>query len=257
MTPEPSATRRPALSHLPLLTVLVAAGAVLLPGDAEAQARDYRLGVPAVSAGIHGGWGLVRGGSDLFDFTREQLTVGSRDLDGLALRGEVALRMVDRLDLAIGAGWSGGEVRSEFRDWVDQDELPIEQTTWFTRVPVTVGGRVYLTDRGRRVSQFAWIPADRALYLGGGVGFTWYRFQQKGAFVNTENLNVFDDHFSTEGWGPTGYVAGGADFSLSPRAFLTTEARYVRGSAEVGTDFQGFDRIDLGGWQLSVGISVR
>lgn len=255
MSPEPPAARR---STLPVFAVLLLlAGALVLPHDGAAQARDYRLGVPAVSAGIHGGWGLVRGGSDLFDFTREQLTVGSRDLDGLALRGEVALRMVDRLDLAIGAGWSGGEVRSEFRDWVDQDELPIEQTTWFNRVPVTLGVKFYLTDRGRQVSRFAWIPAGRALYLGGGVGAAWYRFQQRGSFVNTQTLNVFDDDFVTEEWGAVGYLAGGADFSLNPRAFLTTEARYVRGSAEVGSDFQGFDRIDLGGWQLSLGISVR
>jgi hypothetical protein len=250
MTPLPSVARGATVSAA-LLLLSVA------PAALEAQSRDYRLGAPTVSAGIHGGWGLARGGSELFDFTREQLTVGSRDLDGLALRGEVSLRLADRADLALGAGWSGGEVHSEFRDWVDQDELPIEQTTWFNRVPLTLGGKLYLTDRGRRVSRFAWIPAGSALYVGGGVGMTWYRFRQKGAFVNTETLDVFDDDFVTEGWGPTAYVAGGADFSLNPRAFVTTEARYVRGSADVGTDFQGFDRIELGGWQLSLGISVR
>lgn len=252
MTSDPTSTRPVFLAALPLVAALL-----LFPAAAAAQARDYRLGEPAVTGGLHVGWGLVRGGGQLFDFTREQLTVDRRDLDGLSLRGEVAVRLGDRLDLAVGAGWAGGEVRSEFRDWVDQDELPIEQTTWFSRVPVTVGGKLYLTERGRRISQFAWIPAQRSFYLAGGGGVSWYRFQQRGAFVNTETLVVFDEHFVTDGWGPTGYLGAGADFSLGPRAFLTSEARYMAGSASVGSDFDGFDRIDLGGWQFSVGIAIR
>lgn len=256
VAPVPAQARVPRLPSVlpPVLLLAILAGA---PSVASGQAEDYRLGEPSVTAGLHAGWGLVRGGSDLFDFTREALTVGARDLDGISLRGEVGVRLHERLDLAVGVGWSGGEVRSESRDWVDQDELPIEQTTWFNRVPVTLGGKLYLSERGRRISRFAWIPAPQAFYVGAGGGLTWYRFRQRGAFVNTETLDVFDDDFTTDGWGPSGYVAGGMDLSLGPRSFLTAEGRYSRGSAEVGYDFDGFDRIDLGGWQFSLGISVR
>ena len=59
---------------------------------------------------------------------------------------------------------------NEFRDWVDNNDEPIEQETKFRRLPLTVALRYYLTDRGRAVSQFAYIPNRYAPYVGVGGG---------------------------------------------------------------------------------------
>lgn len=230
----------------------------LFPAAASGQnAPDFALGEPRVSLGAHIGYGAVLGRSDLFTDTRELLTVGERDLDGPVFRAEVTVRVTDRLDFAAGLGYSRGQVASEFRDWVDGDDLPIEQTTSFFRTPVTVGARYYLADRGTKVGQFAWIPALWTPYVGAGGGFVAYSFTQEGAWVDFSTQDVFQDTLEAEGTAGTLYLALGSDFSLTPNFVLNGEARYHRGRGDVGRDFVGFDPIDLSGVQFTVGLAMR
>jgi opacity protein-like surface antigen len=237
---------------------LLASLLILFPGIAAAQnAPDFAIGEPRVSVGAHIGYGAVLGRSDLFSDTRDLLTVGERDLDGPVFRGEVTVRLSDRLDFAAGLGHSRGEVASEFRDWVDVDDLPIEQTTSFSRTPVTVGARYYLADRGTRVGQFAWIPSPWTPYIGGGGGFVAYSFTQEGDWVDFSTQDSFRDTLEAEGTATTLYLALGSDFSLNPHVVLNAEARYHRGSGDVGRDFVGFDPIDLSGVQFTVGLAMR
>jgi opacity protein-like surface antigen len=237
---------------------LLASLLILFPGIAAAQnAPDFAIGEPRVSVGAHIGYGAVLGRSDLFSDTRALLTVGERDLDGPVFRGEVTVRLSDRLDFAAGLGHSRGEVASEFRDWVDVDDLPIEQTTSFFRTPVTVGARYYLADRGMRVGQFAWIPAPWTPYVGAGGGFVAYSFTQKGDWVDFSTQDIFRDTLEAEGTAATLYLALGSDFTLNPHVVLNGEARYHRGRGDVGRDFVGFDPIDLSGVQFTVGLAMR
>lgn len=232
------------------------AGVVLAEG-ATAQGTDFLFKRPTVTVGVRLGYAFPRAGSEVFDFTREQLTVDKRDFNGLSAAGEVTVRATDRLDAALNLGVEWSNTRSEFRDWVDDNDLPIEQDTRFTRVPVTLGVKVYLLERGRRISQLAWVPKKWAPYLGAGAGIVWYRFEQIGDFVDFDTLEIFFDDFESRGSSPVAYLAGGLDFSLGPRWLVNGEARYSWASAEMGRDFVGFDKIDLTGFKAMLGFSVR
>jgi hypothetical protein len=232
------------------------AGVVLAEG-ATAQGTDFLFKRPTVSVGVRLGYAFPRAGSEIFDFTREQLTVDKRDFNGLSAAGEVALRMTDRLDAALNLGVEWSNTRSEFRDFVDVNDLSIEQDTRFTRVPLTLGVKAYLLERGRRISQLAWIPKKWAPYVGAGAGIVWYRFEQIGDFVDFDTLEIFFDEFDSRGISPVAYLAGGLDFSLGPRWLVNGEARYSWASAEMGRDFVGFDNIDLTGFKVMLGFSVR
>ena len=85
----------------------------------------------------------------------------------------------------------------------------------------------------------------------------WYQFAQSGDFIDFATTKVFFDSFDSTGWAPTFHVFGGADVSLNPRFAITTEGRYEWGKASLGRDFSGFDRIDLSGFTVTTGISVR
>ena len=232
------------------------AGVVLAEG-ATAQGTDFLFKRPTVTLGVRLGYAFPRAGSEVFDFTREQLTVDKRDFNGLSAAGEVTVRATDRLDAALNLGVEWSNTRSEFRDWVDDNDLPIEQDTRFTRVPVTLGVKAYLLERGRRISRSAWIPKKWAPYLGAGAGIVWYRFEQIGDFVDFDTLEIFFDEFESRGSSPVAYLAGGLDFSLGPRWLVNGEARYSWASAEMGRDFVGFDKIDLTGFKVMLGFSVR
>ena len=244
------------------LGVLFPALALLfsLAGPAAAQSRprpDFLFKTPRVSLGVQAGYGLALASSEVFDFTRDQLTVGQRDFDSPVWGFNMGFRIAPRMDITIGFLQASSSIPSEFRDWVDNQDLPIEQVTEFVRTPVTLGIRGYLSDRGRSIGRFAWIPDQLSPYVGVAAGWVWYRFEQDGDFVDFDTYDVFSDHFTQEGRAPTVHVFGGTEWSLSPTFFLSAEARYSWAKADMAGDFVGFDAIDLSGLQATAGLSLR
>jgi hypothetical protein len=233
-------------------------GALALPALAGAQsAPDFLFKDPRVSLSLRMGYSLPTVASDVFDFTRTELTVSDSDFHSASWGAQLAIRTSERVDVAIDVGFSKSTTRSEYREWVDQDDLPIEQDTEFRRVPLTVGAKVYLAERGRRIGRFAWIPEKWVPFVGASAGWVWYEFIQEGDFVDFETLGIGYDRFTSGGAAPTIHVFGGADWSLNPSLFLTAEGRYAWAKADMDRDFVNFDRIDLSGFQASAGISLR
>lgn len=233
---------------------LVASG---MPGAVNAQGDGFLLKRPTFSIGFWAGYAFPSADSEIFDLTREELTVDGNDFQSAAFGVDIAYRITERFDISLGTGVAHSSTDSEFRDFVGSDDLPILQTTRLTRVPTVVTVKAYLRDRGRAVSSFVWIPEKWSPYLGVGGGILWYRFEQEGEFVDFDTLEIFEDVFTSEGTTPTGHVFGGVDISLTPKLVLTGEGRYSFASSELGLDFSGFDNIDLTGFQARVGISVR
>ena len=235
---------------------------LLAAPEAHAQSRGFLLGTPKLSMVFKAGFNLPRAGSgngtqSLWDLTREELTVETADLTGMSIGGELGIRASERLDITLSVGYSIAETRSEFRHWVDTDDLPIEQTTEFATVPVTLGVKAYLRERGRAVGRFAWIPRTWNPYAGVAAGWVNYRFEQWGDFVDYETRDIFNDHFlSTEG-GPTVHLVGGMDMQVTSRMMFTGEARYGFAKAPLEADFVGFPDLDLTGFQITGGIGFR
>ena len=222
-----------------------------------AQSADFLFRRPTVTLGVRGGWAVPRAESEIFVFTTEQLTVNRSDLSGFAVQVDLAARVQDRIDVVLSVGHSQSSILSEFRDFVDTDDLPIEQTTDFRRTPVTIGVKAFLKDRGRSVSRFAWVPSSWAPYVGAGVGLMVYEFAQSGAFVDYDTLDIFGKNFSSRGTTPAAHVATGMELSVGKHVLATGEARYLWGKANMSRDFVDFDRIDLSGFQITVGVAAR
>lgn len=244
-----------------LSTVLAGAlvASAVAPDSARAQGREgFLLNEPRVTLGFHMGYAVPNASSEVFDFVQDELTVDKSDFNAPTLGGQLAVRVSPRVDVRFEVAYSRSETRSEFRDWVDLDNLPIEQDTYLQRVPVTVGLKWYLDDRGRSVGRFAWIPDDWNAYLGAAAGATWYRFEQEGDFVDFETLDIFTSAFSNDGSATTAQLYGGVDHTLAPHFMVTLEGRYSWSEAvEMTGDFVGFEPMDLSGFQATVGISAR
>ena len=247
-------TRR---THFTRTLALAAIAAAVAPMAAAAQEADFLFGQPNISFVARFGYSVASANSDIFDFTREQLTVGKGDFSSFSVSGEFAIRLQERLDLAIGVGVESSTTTSEFREFVGTDDLPIVQDTKFARYPITVGAKFYLGERGRRISDFAWIPNKLTPYIGLGGGIMPYEFIQEGEFVDFQTLDIFLDRFESTGVGPMGYAAAGVDVSFGKRWILNGEARYSIASAGMDRDFVDFDNIDLSGLRVAVGIGTR
>jgi opacity protein-like surface antigen len=250
MAASPYATRM--LASLAGATLLLAA-----PAQAQSAGDGFLFGQPRVTLTARGGFDVARAGSDIFSFATERLTVQRGDFSGFNGGLDFSIRLARQVDLMLSGGYTGRVTESEFRDWVGEDDLPIEQTTRFERVPVTASVKGYLFPRGRSIGRFAWMPARVAPYVGAGGGGVWYRFRQEGEFVDFQTLDIFRDQLDSTGWAPAVLGMAGADFALTPRLALTADARYTWAKADLGVAFDQFDPIDLSGLAATLGFSIR
>jgi hypothetical protein len=239
---------------------VAALGLALLPSIGSAQVaagRGFLLGVPDGSITLRGGWAMASANSDLFSFTTGLLTLRRRDFSSPTVAGDVAFRVLSSTDFVISTGYSGMSKRSEFRGFIDNNDLPIEQHTQFMRVPLTVSVKQYLTSRGRSIGHLAWVPSRATAYVGAGGGATWYRFRQDGDFIDFADSSVFSAVLQSDGWSPEAHVLAGVEWNLGARFAAVTEGRYERSHATLGADFSNFGPIDLSGFSTTAGIAVR
>ena len=214
---------------------------------------------PLSTLTVSGGLAMPSARSDLFTYTTSQLTLDRADFGAGAFAVDLAFAVTERTDVVIGISPSSSRTASEFRDWVDNNDQPIEQVTSLARAPFTVSARYHLAPRGRRVGTIAWIPARVVPFVGAGVGLMKYRFEQDGDFIDTETLNVFSDRLRASGWAWVGQIGAGAQVTLTPRLMLSGEMRYLRGSADAerpNRDYVGY-RLDLSGITTLVGFTIR
>jgi len=237
---------------------LAAFVALASPASAQNSGKGFLFKRPQGSFALRGGYAVANAGSDVFSDATSQLTLNKRDFSSFDVGGDISYSLGARADLVFDGEFTGSSSPSEFRNWVDNNDQPIRQSTKFKRIPLTVALKYYLTDRGRAVSQFAWIPNRYAPYVSVGAGAMHYRFQQNGDFVDFKTLDVFTTTVESSGWTPMGQGAAGMEYNVGPWLALTGEGRYVWAKATLNPDdFEGFEKIDLTGFAGTVGFRVR
>jgi hypothetical protein len=238
--------------------LLLGAGFLLgTPALAQSNGDGFLFRRPVSVVTIRTGVDVPHAGSDIFSSFTKDLTITRRDFRAFNIAGDVAFHLRNRLQAYASIGQSRSVTSSEFRDFIDNNDMPIEQKTTLSRVPVTLGVKVFLTEPGRSVARRAWIPARLAPYAGGGAGMMWYRLTQKGDFVDFDTMNVFPDTFQSSGFAPTATAFGGFEINIHPRFTLTIEGRQTWAKAKLGRDFSGFAPIDLSGFAITTGFSIR
>jgi hypothetical protein len=256
----------------PVATAMFVLVVVLAPGDARGSdqndpaaiqapprpAPDFLFGEPRGSVGLRASWVFARAGSDLFDFIQQQLTIDPGDFNAPAVAVDVGVAASRRLEVLIGFEFSDARTSSEYRDFVDNNRQPISQQTELRQANVSGSVKIALTPRGRSISRLAWVPRRATPYVGAGGGYLWYRFEQRGDFVDvfSARRTVFTDRLRSQGWTPSAHVFGGIDVRLARRLFASVEGRYLWASASLQQSFEGFEPIDLAGLRLATGINV-
>jgi hypothetical protein len=225
------------------------------PGGGPPREPDFLFGAPRGFLGVRGGGQIAAGGSDIYDFFSGLLTLEKSDFNAALLGVDVGIAVHPRVDVVFGFEFSEGGASSEYRDYVDDQDLPITQDTRLRIVPVTGSVRLYLTPRGRQISRFAYVPAKVRVYAGGGGGLVWYELVQTGDFVDFVDLSVFTSSFRSSGLSLGAQAFGGLEVTLGTRWFLSFEGKYLWSKSDVGEDFVSFDPIDLSGARISAGIN--
>ncbi len=249
-----------ALSALMVVPASVAAQFTPRGARAAPPRPDFLFGRPHVTLSIRGGYAVPTEtpGNIYGQLGADQALILYRDnFNSASISGELAIRATDRVDIVVDMGYAGGKIGSEYRNWEDDNNLPIQQNTTFTRTPLTFGVKGYLWSPGRSIGQLAWIPKKWTPFVGASAGWVWYRFRQTGDFIDFLTNDVYSDRYESSGRTATVHLFGGADWTISPRLALTAEGRYSWAKAPMGQDFVGFEDLKLSGFQASAGISLR
>ena len=243
--------------------VAAVTGAMLLGrGTAQAQrggGDGFLFWEPGASVTVYGGLNQPGARGDLFGYATKEFTLDRSGFRAPTVGFDLAFIMGPRTEILFGMMPASSNVASEYREWVDGDDRPIEQTTAFRRAPLTASVRYYLADRGRQIGSTAWIPAKVVPYVGLGFGTVRYSFEQVGDFVDFNTLDVLPDRLTSSGWAPVFQASGGVQYNLSRRILFTGEMRYLRGSADASTpnrDYIGY-RLDLSGLTTLLGFTLR
>ncbi|MCC7054997.1 MAG: hypothetical protein IT355_17120 [Gemmatimonadaceae bacterium] len=244
-----------------LLALAAAAAPIPLMAQNVGSVGDgFYFRRPILSLSVRGGYERPTAGSDIYGLVTEQLTVNRGDFATGGYQVDLGVRLSERAEIVLTAGNSSRDVASEFRRYVDNNDLPIEQSTRLQRFPVSLGVRYAVTAPGERISKFAWIPSRITPWVGAGAGVMSYTFSQTGDFVDFETLNVFRDEYKASGWAPMAYASLGTELRLTTRFSLMGDLRYTasRGSMNASRGaFVGFDKIDLSGGSASLGLTMR
>ena len=227
------------------------------PAPASAQqSPDFLFGSPKGMIGLRSGWMFASANSDLFTFVQRHLTVDRKDFNAPAIGVDVEAAMGPRASAVIGFDFARTSKDSEYRDFVDNQRLPITQTTRLTELNLSGSVKLAVTPRGREISSRAWIPAAVTPYVGAGGGMLKYEFLQFGDFIDVDSpsMDIFTDTFRSSGWTPSAHVFGGVDVRVYKRLYISGEGRYLWSKGTPDRDFIDFDPIDLAGLKATIGV---
>jgi len=234
----------------------------LLPGVSEVNAQDstgekkadFLFQKPKHYLGFRIGRFFPEADSGLFDMVTRELTLEKSDFRAWDFGIDFGFNIYNRIDLAFAFDSSTETKSSEFRDYVDDQDLPITQRTKFSQISLTAGIKYLLLSRGRQVGQYSWMPNRIVPFLSGGAGILWYDFKQDGDFVDFTTLDVFSAVLGSSGGVPSIYLGCGVDYNIFKSAYLTLDFKYTWADDDLDQDFVGFDPIALSGIRLTTGI---
>ena len=250
------------------LWVIVVLG-LALAGDARAQdsskppapvtdfgKADFLFGRPRGSVGFRGNWLMARAQSDWYAFVTDQLSLSKKDFNAPGFTADVGWAVSRRADAVVAVDFNQAKKESEYRHFVDNNRLPINQTTRLRSTGLSGSLKFALVERGLEVSRLAWVPKHIVPFAGAGGGALRYDLQQFGDFVDFRTNAIFPSTLASGGWAPMAQAFGGVDVLVLKRVYVTFDARYQWSNATLGRDWEGFEPIDLSGFKLAAGASI-
>lgn len=225
-----------------------------------------------------GGFFPRGGDGDVWDANEALFTLDRSDFDSVAVGLSYVSSLSNHLELGVNLDFQGETVLSEQRDpiagglFTDTDGFTVRHDTQLGLVPLTLdlrllpGGRFRLRPGGRHVLQ-------PAVYVGGGIGATFWEYEEIGDFVDDPIVPtiISFDRFRDTGVAFEAHLLAGVDFPISRSVNLLVEGRYAWADDELGESyarsvppeptlpdlFLGADELDLGGVAVHGGVAFR
>lgn len=184
--------------------------------------------------------------SDLWRINTENLVFSRSDMVGAYYAGEYEIFLNRNTSATLEIGSYVKSVNSQYRDYEFANGEPIYQSLQLRLTPVEANIKFYPMGHRTRVFPF----------IGAGAGVYAWTYQQWGDFIN------FEDDSVNEGFAETRRFAFGLNarlglvFRFQSRLAFAVEGKYQYLRGRLSGYFEGFDRLDLGGFTANASINV-
>lgn len=182
--------------------------------------------------------------SDLWEINMENLALGKQDMLDITYGAEYEFFINRFLSVSLEGGQYQKTVFSQYLDWEYEDGTPIYQNLSLRITSFELDLKLY--PLGHKKIFFP--------FIGAGVGIYGWRYEQWGDFINFEDLTVSEGYAETSTYslGFNGKAGFGIRFG---HVFgLTFQAKYQYLKGRLSSFFEGFEKLDLSGFQYSLGF---
>jgi opacity protein-like surface antigen len=188
------------------------------------------------------------GDSDYFrgiqnDFTNSDTS----DFEGPDFGLDYLLPLNDRMSLMFSGSYFEGTTTGSYRNFEDNLNNRIRHDTTLDVGTATVGLVFHLLPRGSSIQP----------YIGAGGGAFPYRLQERGDFIDFGDPTnpIFSSRLSSRGTAFGYYGLVGLEAPITRSVSIFAEGRWTRAKVDLKDDFEGFGKLDLGGREISAGLS--
>ncbi len=245
-------------------TVLIAAGFLMFAGAAWAQGPR-----PTNAFQFRMGGFFPKGGDDLWDANEQEYTLDVSDFNDFVWGMSYVMGINNNVELGFNVDFYRNTVLSADLNYIDDYGFYPQHDTRLEVLPMTVdlrflpAGRYGVRGAGgqRRVLQ----PVP---YLGAGIGFDYWEYEEVGDFAFTivppppppDPSHMIDyDRFVDSGTAFEMHLLAGVELPMSPTWGFLLEGRYSWAEADVGSNgaYYGPGKLDLSGLSIYGGFSLR
>jgi hypothetical protein len=237
-------------------SALFLGGALVLVSAFPAQAQ---YGPTGNSIKFRIGAFLPSGSSEFWDANEAAFTLDHNDFDDGMIGASYVAAINNHFEMGFNIDFYESTVRSADREFVDQAGFPILHDTRLRLAPLTVdvrflpGGRYRV--RGARGDRLVRKPVP---VLGAGAGANFWRYEEFGDFVASDQSIVFD-RLDDDGVEFERHVLAGVELPVGAGWAFTFEGRYSWSEATPSGPFTPLElgKLDLSGASVLFGGSVQ
>ncbi len=186
--------------------------------------------------------------SDIWEINFENLILQKSDFKAPITSFEYEQMITKNISFSFEAGKiEREEVATEYRDYEYEDGTPIAQGIYYKINMYEIGARFYPLPRRSRLYP----------YFGVSAGLYHYIYNQYGEFIDFEEGVVFDGDFLADQYAFGLSLNAGLSFNISRFVFIGVEGKYLTLKGDLGSEFEGFEPIDLSGVSTLFVLGIR
>jgi hypothetical protein len=204
---------------------------------------------------IKGGYYMLAGKSDLWEYNEELLTLSVEDFNNFNGALELGFPVDKRFDISVEFGFYKDTAYTEYREFVDEWGDSIVQQISLRIVPIMFNGKFYpIAKTTRKELRGRTEYRGVAPYVGAGLGLYIWRYEELGDYIDFYDGSIYTTQFLSNGTDLGVNLRGGVEIALGSSVAFMAEFSHHIIKGELSEDFVGFEKFDLGGNLFSFGF---